>query len=71
KDIPPDIISDPEANEDELISEELVEEYADDIPDVVPAEKMAIVLPSILQIMKCKELGLEELANQELELRKG
>ncbi|THH12732.1 hypothetical protein EW146_g7416 [Bondarzewia mesenterica] len=71
EDIPPDIIPDPEVNEDEPILEELVEDYADDIPNAVPTKKMAIALPSTLQIMKCRELGLEELANQELELRKG
>ncbi|THH15547.1 hypothetical protein EW146_g4942 [Bondarzewia mesenterica] len=71
EDIPPDIITDSEVNEDEPIPEELVEEYADDIPDTVPTEKMAIALPSTLWIIKCRELGLEELANQELELQKG
>ncbi|THH14497.1 hypothetical protein EW146_g5832 [Bondarzewia mesenterica] len=65
--IPLDIISDPEVNKDEPILEELVEEYTDDIPDAIPTEKMAIALPSILQIIKCRKLGLEELANQELE----
>ncbi|THH12448.1 hypothetical protein EW146_g7688 [Bondarzewia mesenterica] len=71
EDIPPDVIPDPEPNEDEPIPVEVVEEYAEDIPDIVPAEKMAIALPSILRIMKCRELGLEELAKQELKLQKG
>ncbi|THH15280.1 hypothetical protein EW146_g5174 [Bondarzewia mesenterica] len=70
KDIPPDIILDPKANKDELIPEELAKEYANDISDVVPTEKIAIALPTILWIIECRELGLEELANQKLELQK-
>ncbi|THH12302.1 hypothetical protein EW146_g7744 [Bondarzewia mesenterica] len=71
EDIPPDIISDPEVNKDEPIPEELMKEYTDDILNAIPTQKMAIALSSILQIIKCKELDLEELANQELELQKG
>ncbi|THH05826.1 hypothetical protein EW146_g9795 [Bondarzewia mesenterica] len=71
EDIPPDVIPNPEPNEDEPIPVEVVEEYAEDIPNAVPTEKMAIALPSILRIVKCRELDLEELAKQELKLQKG
>ncbi|THH10995.1 hypothetical protein EW146_g8191 [Bondarzewia mesenterica] len=71
EDIPADLFPDPKTNDEQPVPEELVEEDEDDIADAIPTEKMAIALPSMLGLARCTELGLEEMAKQELELRKG